>query len=43
MWLPNAESDLAHYALYCGTDPGFVPGTGNLVATVSGTTCFDAT
>ncbi len=41
-WSPNAEPDLAHYALYRGADPGFVPGPGSLVATVSDTTFFDA-
>jgi hypothetical protein len=30
-WLPNGEPDFAHYNLYRGTTPSFVPGPGNLV------------
>lgn len=32
-WAPNPEADLAHYRLYRGDNPGFVPGPGNLIAT----------
>jgi N-acetylneuraminic acid mutarotase len=31
-WGANPESDLACYRLYRGTDPGFTPGPGNLLA-----------
>jgi hypothetical protein len=30
-WDPNSETDLSHYAVYRGTDPGFTPGTGNRI------------
>jgi hypothetical protein len=41
-WDPNVESDLAHYAVYRSTDPGFTPGPANLLASPSDTTLFDA-
>jgi hypothetical protein len=31
-WEPNAEADFAHYRLYRGSNAGFVPGPGTLVA-----------
>lgn len=34
-WLPNHETDLAGYRLHRGNAPGFVPGSGNLIATLS--------
>jgi hypothetical protein len=33
LWDPNSEIDLDHYVIYRGTDPGFVPGPGNLLGT----------
>ncbi|HEM47160.1 MAG TPA: T9SS type A sorting domain-containing protein, partial [Alphaproteobacteria bacterium] len=40
-WNPNDEIDLAGYRVYRGTEPGFVPGEGNLVAETPDTTAFD--
>jgi len=40
-WLDNPEDDIAHYVLYRGDEPGFVPGAGNLVATVDATLFLD--
>ncbi|MBU0741638.1 hypothetical protein KJ554_04705 [bacterium] len=40
-WERNAESDLAHYAVYRGLSPTFTPGPGNLVAAPADTTAFD--
>lgn len=36
-WSPNQETDLFGYRLYRGTSSGFVPGTGNLIATPADT------
>jgi hypothetical protein len=41
-WNPNVEADLAHYRLYRGSDPSFVPGPGNLIATPPDTGFADA-
>jgi hypothetical protein len=40
-WRANHEEDLSHYAVYRGTTPGFVPGSGNLLETLPDTTLFD--
>ena len=32
-WTPNDETDLSHYSVYRGAEPGFVPGPGNRIAT----------
>jgi hypothetical protein len=40
-WDANTETDLAHYVVYRGTDPSFVPGPGNLFVTTTDPTCFD--
>jgi hypothetical protein len=40
-WDPNSETDLSHYAVYRGTSPDFVPGSGNLIASPSDTSSFD--
>ena len=34
-WAPNSENDLGSYRIYRGTSAGFVPGVGNLIATVT--------
>jgi hypothetical protein len=41
-WSPNDEADLAHYRLYRGDSPAFVPGPGNLVASPPDTGHVDA-
>ncbi|MDH3199011.1 MAG: T9SS type A sorting domain-containing protein, partial [Candidatus Krumholzibacteria bacterium] len=41
-WDPGPESDLAHYAVYRGQDPAFVPSPGNLLASPSDPTYFDS-
>ncbi len=40
-WDANVESDLAGYRLYRGPTSGFVPGPGNLVAAIPGTSYTD--
>jgi hypothetical protein len=40
-WVPNTETDLAHYAVYRGLSANFVPGPGNLIDAPSDTLCFD--
>jgi hypothetical protein len=40
-WDQSAESDFAHYALYRGTSPGFVPGPGNLIDELADAAYFD--
>jgi hypothetical protein len=40
-WLSNDEADLSHYAVYRGTTPDFVPGSGNLLGELPDTTLFD--
>jgi hypothetical protein len=40
-WLPNHETDLAGYRLHSGNTPGFVPSSGNLIATLSDTGYVD--
>jgi hypothetical protein len=42
-WAPNGEGDLANYRIYRGTGLSFVPGPGNLIASPTDTTYFDAT
>lgn len=42
-WAPNTEPDLANYRIYRGSGLSFVPGPGNLVASPTDTTYFDAT
>jgi hypothetical protein len=40
-WHPNAEPDLARYAVYRGTSPGFLPDVSNLLATLPDTLAVD--
>ncbi|MEJ2721657.1 MAG: T9SS type A sorting domain-containing protein, partial [bacterium] len=40
-WLPNTDSDLAHYAVYRGTGSGFVPSLENRVGTPDEPVYFD--
>ena len=40
-WTPNEEPDLDCYRIYRGTDPGFDPGTGNLLAEQCDTLLLD--
>jgi len=40
-WDPNTEPDIAHYAVYRGTDPAFVPDAGSLIATPTEPTVLD--
>ena len=40
-WNANAEADLSHYAVYRGTDAGFVPGPGNLIGEPAEPGLFD--
>lgn len=42
-WAPNVEGDLANYRIYRGTGLSFVPGPGNLIASPTDTSYFDAT
>lgn len=41
-WIPNTEADFAHYRLYRGTSPGFVPDAANRIASPSDTGHVDA-
>jgi N-acetylneuraminic acid mutarotase len=41
-WGASLETDLAHYRLYRGAEPGFVPGPGNLIAQPADTGYVDA-
>jgi hypothetical protein len=40
-WDPNNEADLAGYAIYRGTDAGFEPGPGNIIASIPDTLYLD--
>jgi hypothetical protein len=40
-WSPGREADLGGYAIYRGTEAGFVPGPGNLVASTPDTLYLD--
>jgi hypothetical protein len=40
-WTPNMEPDVDCYRIYRGTDPGFDPGTGNLLAEQCDTLLLD--
>ena len=40
-WTPNTEPDLDSYNIYRGADPGFSPGSGNLIASPCDTLYFD--
>jgi flagellar hook capping protein FlgD len=40
-WDPNLEPDLANYRLYRGTNSGFLPGPGNLIASPTNTDFSD--
>jgi hypothetical protein len=41
-WKPNAEADLAGYAIYRGSVAGFVPGPGNIVVSTPDTLYLDS-
>jgi hypothetical protein len=40
-WAPNEEPDIDCYRIYRGTDPGFTPGTGNLLVQQCDTLLLD--
>jgi hypothetical protein len=41
-WDQNSEADMYNYNIYRGTEEGFVPGPGNLIASPCDTTFFDS-
>ena len=41
-WSPNSEADLGGYRIYRGTSETFVPGEGNMLASICDTLLFDA-
>jgi PKD repeat protein len=41
-WESNTENDFSHYAVYRGTDEGFVPGPGNIIASPLASFYFDS-
>jgi predicted lipoprotein with Yx(FWY)xxD motif len=41
-WDKSIDADLGHYAVYRGTSAGFVPGSGNLIASPKDTTLLDS-
>jgi hypothetical protein len=41
-WNPNTEADIHHYAIYRGTEPGFVPGETNRLGTPTDSSFVDS-
>ena len=41
-WNPNTEADIHHYAIYRGTEPGFVPGDTNRLGTSTDSSFVDS-